>query len=325
MRTKLITLIALILSVLPVNAQEVAAQPYRSYFEGWYTNWFSKQVIGNQIFSDRLHSGGSFELIDGKEYREARYWQYGSDGDYLECYFLREDTGTGKLYFYDKYARTGYSAVEYVIADMSLEIGDKFYLPVDTRFDSGFEGVEQDETGYYTEVDSVFYDENDSENRKHIRTKLRHSVTGHVMEFIEGIGSSFGFFYQKNSAYMYGELVCYESGNSEWKNIQYWDEHYPGPEETRFNCTYTTLSLMDIPPVTAVSLDIQQSKQSLVIRSDTPVNGQAILYDLPGKIQLKVDITGNDVIQMQNISPGSYIFQVLDENKKTIITEKIIL
>jgi len=299
------------------------AQAYRSYFGETFTNWYSQEAIDNHIFADHLFCSSYVELIDEKEYQEVGYWMYSSNGDIGEHYYLREELETGTLYFYDKYAWTGYPAVEYVVATMDLELGDKFYFPTDTRFDNGFVGLEQDETGYYTEVDSVFYDENDTENRKHIRMKLKHPVTNHAMEFIEGIGSTFGFFYQKSGMPMYGELTCYENENGIWKNTQHWDEHYTGPDETRFDCIYTTL--VDIPSVSTVSLNIQQSKQTLIIRFHTQIIAQVILYDLQGRIQSKVDVMNNDVIQIRNIPSGSYVFQLTDENKKTIMVKKVIL
>jgi hypothetical protein len=300
------------------------AQTYRSYFGEEFTNWY--------IYNGRIDASGveihqvsdnNYIIINNKQYRKV------CDRNV----YLREESGTGKLYILIDY----YGDEEYLVSDMSLKLGDKFYLHFYTwigpdAFQWGYEGLEKDENGYYTFVDSVYYEE-DEYARKHIRTKLInynnmcytcYGGKDNPMEFIEGIGSNYGFYYLLNpigGAYYTHDLTCYETEAGLWKNIKYYDVHNIPIEYRECFWVQSIKSVEQELPI-----EIRQTQGKLNISFGFPITGEVILYNSLGKKQVQQNLLSEKavVFSLNGLSQGTYLLYVSDRNTGKKNVKKIV-
>ncbi len=288
------------------------AQNYQSYFGEVFTKWYSYHEISNAAFTYIFEvSSGDLTLINDKEYCIV------SDGNYIV--YMREEKDSGKLYFLNEFRNNG---EEFVISDMSLEKGDTVRFPdIDYWGPFGY-NLEQDETGYYTIVDSVYYEN----NRKHIQTELSHDFDLFPLKltFVEGVGPSFGFFYFiENWGVLYA-LNCYETDSLFWKNKEFWSDYYGWINpNTGTDCLVGYASINDPKP--KIDFTIEKQSGSINLLFEKPITAEIKLYDTLGRIVYSNAVSNNEKISISTIhfSPGTYILSIFDKNTITRHSEKI--
>lgn len=156
----------LILSLIFLLSSKVFSQ-YESVFGKESTRWNILFVSISVVYTDSL-----FYLKD-TIINEKMYKQIHSE---IQDYYIRESDDNSKVYMYNQ----KFPEEECLVMDLDLQ-------KLDTLF-----------VGYNLEqifiVDSVYY----KNNRKHIRFQnaVCHPFGTDQFEFIEGIGSNFGLFYQ---------------------------------------------------------------------------------------------------------------------------------
>ncbi len=211
------------------------AQPYRSYFGNEYTKWSVLAEIIAAVYTIECASRPDATIVidDVTYYKFAIIdmwpdtWSINVNDSYFDRYFLaskcylREDQTTGRLY-----VRTSSDMEEFIVSDMSLQVGDsiRLYVYEDMPFLAFNLGTVVYNDGIpYAVVDSVYY----ADGLKHIHTSAMFRASGEFLnlEFIEGIGSNLtpilNYRYYSESAWwgMYNNILCYE-------NETYW-KHYP--------------------------------------------------------------------------------------------------
>jgi hypothetical protein len=210
---------------------------------------------------------------------------------------------------------------------MSLEVGDKFRFPGWCYFiNDRWSNIEEDAEGYYTLVDSVYYqqDAGDEQARKHIRMQLKFDYFNDEaqLEFIEGIGPNSGFYhYLRPNEYILGtNLSCYETEAGLWKNIVYLTS-YPFLV-IRGDCVQDFGGINSVRQ--ELPIHIKQSESALEVSFENPVTGKLILYDAAGKIQLELNLLNNKAIKVPvgNLSVGNYILYVKDNNTGKVTAKK---
>jgi hypothetical protein len=292
---------------------------YRSYFGNEFTKWYIYlgliDASGTSIYQI---SDDNDVIINEKKYRKV------CDRNI----YLREESETGKLFI----LIDDYGDEEYLVSDMSLKLGDKFYLhfpaweyPYQERL--LYEGLEEDENGFYTVVDSVYYEEDESA-RKHIRTKLINydnmSELYNPMEFIEGIGSNYGFYYlfmPLQGVFYTHDLTCYETEAGLWKNNKFYDVRDIPIEYRECFMMQSVKSVEQELPV-----EIRQTQGKLNISFGFLITGEAILYNLLGKMQIQRNLSSEKtvVFSMNGLSQGIYFLYVSDRNTGKKNVKKIL-
>jgi hypothetical protein len=301
------------------------AQTYRSYFGEEFTKWY--------IYMGVIDASGSsiYEISDNKDViiNDKKYRKISDVNVYL-----REETEIGKLYI----LKDGYGDEEYLVSDMSLKLGDKFYMhfPAWEKpewFQGGYAGLEEDENGYYTIVDSVYYEE-DEYARKHIRTQLInydnmrctwcYDGKDNPMEFIEGIGSNYGFYYfliPLNGIFYSHDLTCYETEAGLWKNNMFFDVR---DTPTVYRECFLEQSIKSVEQ--ELPIEIRQTQGKLNISFGFPVTGEVILYNSLGKKQVQQNLLSEKtvVFSLNGLSQGIYLLYVSDRNTGKKNVKKIV-
>ena len=305
------------------------SQPYRSYFGKEFTRWYVFGSFYDIGMTDMYETLNIDTIIDDKVYKKAFYSIY-SYSIYFEEHdmCMREETETGRLYVREY----GPDGKEHLVSDMSLLVGDTFRLTSpfveDYLGSSLFRGIEKDEAGYYTLIDSVYY----KEDRKHIRTQIYLKgwlyVEDYHLEFIEGIGSSFGFNYYvlhpmfPNYLELY--LTCYETEDLLWKNLDFWhEEKIPNlGSDCFYNYDASGIESADKKHI----LKMKQEADNITLSFEDAISGRIVLYDLLGKALIATEIQNEDtvIIPLWKIPQGNYLLCVFDKSTgKILAREKI--
>ncbi|MEI6765412.1 MAG: T9SS type A sorting domain-containing protein [Bacteroidota bacterium] len=190
-----VIIIMLLLTVLYANGQ-----PYASLFGNVKTSWNVAYFLNSETtITDSLVACND-TMMNGYTYKYIRDYGYMNlDG------FLREDTATGRAWFLDKSAQPR----EYLIMDLSLNVGDTFIIPhcyypadsvciVDSVVYAGGKKI------VYLSSSAVLYNDG-------------------VLAFIEGIGPNTGINFQQFQASAYHPpaslLLCaYKDGVQSYAN-----------------------------------------------------------------------------------------------------------
>lgn len=114
--------------------------------------------------------------------------------------YIREETTEGKAWFMGTIeTMSGIDTVEYLVMDLSLEVGDEFII-------HGAWG----ETSIST-IDSVYY----MTGQKHVRTTFHYWSNDHPLTFIEGVGTNYGLSYMHDHYNMCPCLISIEKDADE--------------------------------------------------------------------------------------------------------------
>lgn len=163
----------------------VSFAQYQSLFGTESTSWdMSEWDVG--IFGEhpylQVYYASIDTLINGHIYKKISPG-YVPPYDDLYASYLREDTIEGKAWSINRMDSP--TEQEFLIMDLSLEVGDTFAISDGTHYPDVF---------FDLIVDSVYYDE----GRKHIRFNFD-IFTGEPFTMIEGVGTNIGTFYQPYS------------------------------------------------------------------------------------------------------------------------------
>ena len=150
---------------------------YQSLFGEESTSWnMSEWAFG--IFEEFPHLqifyARADTIINGKTYKKIS--PYAAPYDDIDASYLREDTIEGKAWCLRR--ETG--GEEFLIMDLSLEVGDTFAISDGHHYPGGY---------FYPVVDSVYY----YEGRKYVRLDF---LSDEKLQMIEGVGTNIGTFYQ---------------------------------------------------------------------------------------------------------------------------------
>jgi hypothetical protein len=204
--------------------------------------------------------------------------------------FLREDSILGKAWFFDTY-----SNMEYLVMDLSLNLGDTFNL-----YD--FSSV-----AYPYIVDSVFY----VNGKKHVRINAWSSLCGpyEQITFIEGSGTTAGFTYQR---YLSGSsvpsyMLCHnKDGIKENGNILFMDTCSVcsvGNEE--LNSDLTLVKVFPNPTFDELNIVIKNTSSNTFWLSIYNLLGEQIIYQ---------QISNSTNINVLSLNKGVYFAVISDNN-----------
>ncbi|MEJ6588894.1 MAG: T9SS type A sorting domain-containing protein [Crocinitomicaceae bacterium] len=193
----------LLLSVIFIGFSTPLISQYQSVFGNESTKWESPfcnldiaEIQQRVSFEDTIISNLVYQRIGSPIGAAVIYSLTPNSGNGL----ARENPDDGQVWYtgvIDSFQ--GYDTVEYLIMDLSLELGDNF-----TVF--GAWG----ETDIST-VDSVYY----MFGLKHVRTTYQHWSNDQSLTFIEGVGTNYGLSYMHDHYNMCPCLISIEKDNDE--------------------------------------------------------------------------------------------------------------
>ena len=246
---------------------------------------------------------GKETIIDDNEYYTLidTSYEVGRIGIVNNFYFIREDSSHNKVYYL--YARD-YKRREILLYDFGIKKDSIFKM---TIFDNQNELHPFDtiNKSAVIEIDSVIY----------YGVKRKRIKFDNNMEWIEGIGSKFGFIYDYQAS-SYNEtlprflLLCFKQNDViKYKNDFDYDCIYTGPKESIETSEDYNLEIYPNPV----------SNRILTIRSNKVIKSIEI-FNLCGiKIGNFSPNSNSYVIQLTNFQKGLYIIKVNDIFKKIIV------
>ena len=332
MKTKPIIKIATLAILLIAGAGIIPAKAqYQSFFGDSLTVYY---VQGMGV--SKGTSTEDFENIGGNTYD---YWLYTRDTvninghRYYRFYsdhwkYLREDTATGRIYRYNPDDEE-----EILTCDMSLSVGDTFWMPfnksyyydsrpvpivVDTiYFVNGLKTI-QFRTIY--ECGSVWsIDDPTMPCPSLFGVEVHH----HPIIFVEGIGPNFSPFGWLNDAFedCYGscftgeqELHC---GYAHWNPFllcMYKDGEFVFMSDERIGCWQdNNVSIQENQPL-PFSIYPNPANTTLTVESDSPVR-EITIYDLTGRTMMTVENCPSPAtINVISLPRGIYLIHAVTDN-----------
>jgi len=216
-----------------------------------------------------------------------------------EPWFLRESTDKSKVYLYSP----NLSESEFLVSDLTLQKSDTFFI-----------GVNKSDT---LVVDSVFT----MDSRKHIQFNYEiEFVPGKVkFEFIEGVGSNFGLFYQGIEPYYIGQrhyLLCaYKNGILDYSNIAFNGQcniTWTGIESNESN---RKLKVFPNPSKGQLTIDVEDINTKFI---------DVYIYNSNGLLIQTIKKTYSPVnISMDKFPSGLYFFSLHINNE--VINDKFLI
>ena len=188
--------------------------------------------------------------------------------------YAREDLEFGKAWFAGTVeSAQGIDTVEYLIMDLSLELGDEFII---YEF-GGFENI--------VYVDSVYF----FNGLKHVRTTHQFWSNDDPLTFIEGVGTNYGIGYMHNYLNM---CPCLISINKD-VNLVY----------TNFDCQPDIVGTTDLSVESSIIISPNPSSDYITIQTDllgftyqiTNLKGEEVLKGKSISSSLKLDVSGLDM------------------------------
>ena len=287
MKIYVLFILILVLSVTNAFSQ------YKSVFGEQSTQWNLLNEIPDAIETDSVYIMKD-STINGTVYKAVKSYLRGS------IYFLRESEDNSKVFYFNPQL----SDKEFKVLDLTLEKTDTFKI----RGDNDVSIV----------VDSIY----DKDGLKHIRFDFLIEIIGSKehFEFIEGIGSNFGLFYQGISidqiAEMHYLLCTYKDGAHVYNN-----------NSKRFNgqCKVFMTNINGNQLCQEVLVYPNPANQILKLKAkdiSQPFNLK--IYDFKGLIMKKVsDIACSETIDVSNLPVGIYFYKL--DFKDYVIYDKLII
>ena len=300
-------IIPLTLFILFVFNLELHSQ-YQSLFGLNNTSW---KIITTNMWepgTDSLRIG-SDTLINGLQYKQiiSDYIVYNPQHIHG---FLREDTITGRAWYkgwYSSFTNNG-DSTERLIVDMSLTVGDSFYVAPYPPFPL--------DTGWLI-VDSVYY----LFGRKHIQfMDSTASYWGGKLKFIEGIGPNLGIQYLSENLNTNPYLLCSYKDNVEIYSNN--NPHFNGCNlitDILQNNTYgkQKVKIFPIPASDEITMDLNlysnYSKLSIYLFDDMGKKIRKIIPNFP-----------NTTINTKDTNEGIYFINISDSDI-LLQTNKIVI
>ena len=260
------------------------SQPFESPF-GTTTTFNNLRIIADGLNTDSIFSNRDTTLLT----HDYKIFISSLSGD---KYFLRSETDSSKIYQY-------IDEREYLVMDLNLSLGDTFNIYYRPE-------ITVDEIV----VDSVFT----INNKKHIRFNfLVNAIANEKLEFIEGVGTNIGLFYQHCFLSEFDQrwyLLCsYKDGINNYKNQS---------EIFKDKCNVNELlkiNLINKPH--DVSLFPNPVKDLLNVKISNSCSDKYIidLIDFNGRQILSQQYFANEIqINISNLSKGVYLLKIRDEN-----------
>lgn len=240
-------------------------------------------------------------------------------------FYLREDTASGKLYYY-----CASSDKERLWCDMSLQVGDTFYCPLNVEY-GGFGYFDAGTIYPYFVVDSIDYVNSKkiiyfsmSEWFSHIAIYYSDSKTYHRLQlkFIEGIGPLYGPATAKSFHYG-GEchhtiLLCLHKDDT----LTFMTNPILGCEQEG----YLPSNNIKEPKNLKLKLTLNQENTRLTIELPAELEnkqGNIYIMDIVGCMLYNKALNSNSqVIDVSNFNSGVYI--VSFQNKKYRFSNKFV-
>ncbi|MEI7676831.1 MAG: T9SS type A sorting domain-containing protein [Bacteroidales bacterium] len=284
---------------------------YKSVFGSKSTSWNQYVPGGNSISTDSLLVTGD-TIIDSKNYKiiGKKYGQ--SDWILRDIFYLYETPDHSKVYqqFPEKWNST-MKKREFLVMDLNLKVNDLFRLEGD---------------GYIADssrVDTIYYDD---QRRKHIRflttidCRLSGSYTLERFEFIEGVGTNFGLFYQGfNNFFSLTDnsyLLCAHHNDS----VTYYGK------QSKNQCSYFYTALKEIKQTQSVLVSFDKLSNQLIIKSTNGAEQDLAiaLYSANGTLLKRIDeVALPAAVSLNNLSNGVYIVSL--KTATSIVNRKIVI
>ncbi|HNW96961.1 MAG TPA: T9SS type A sorting domain-containing protein [Bacteroidales bacterium] len=280
------------------------SQPYESIYGKKSTEW--------AIFSEGFttYETNTFTIccdttINSKPYNKIVLINSNNCLSPQRCYFISEDTTSGKVWFYDSGLEK-----EYLVMDLSLNIGDTFKL---------------NPYAFYPQADSIAIV--DSVYSKNGNKIIRINYLNHLpanqekLTFIEGVGPNFSVLFQANY-YIYNpprQLLCAsKDGKYVYKN----KINISSFEDT---CFYVIVNIKETNVNTQIKTFPNPLKEELNINFSEPYEGDFIIYNSLGCIEKNESLknTLNYRTDIRTLKKGIYYIQFL--NNKISIIKKIVI
>jgi hypothetical protein len=279
-------------------------QSYQSFFGAHTTKYHIFTPLTcyvskiDSIDTDLLGCGGTFDYLitkgDTVMIGDTVYYNVGA--------YIREDTIKGQLFRYIKELNR-----EFLVCDMSLNIGDTFRLPKYVEDDWGYYQYYYREEGEEIVVDSVAYI-----NGKKviyfsgIKDSPHYDITGwhrhyYFLTFIEGIGPTYGpFGYIYTSERYLSVLLCVEKDDTL--------THITSP---LLGCYQSAASIENLKTNPILLFPNPASdKIQLELNGKEFVNGTILIIDPIGQVVYSNVLTSMQaIIPITHLSSGIYVLQ----------------
>ncbi len=253
---------------------------YQSYFGQETTLWNAVGAFYDCPWENYLIRIAGDTVVDQRNYKKAEYsdvyWRGGYDENRVPEYdfLLREDRSTGRLW-----GRYTDEEEDFLIADMSLSIGDTFYMR---------------ETYSYSVITFIVQDTYTVDSRRTIVLN-DNTYYGESLIFVEGIGcSDMGSL--RTGFGLSGPLVCCHKDGE----LVY---HHPVQGFPENDCI-----------VRAVGIDDVEADNTKVYSHD----GRIVVEGADGETVRIYDITGRAVHNETLLPTGVYIVKVGDRHARKV-------
>lgn len=270
-----------IISAFCFFSQNGTAQNYKSIFDSIPENTTWDIILYG--YCDAVCSD-SFDIIGDSIINAETYQELAGLG------FLREDTVAGKTWMFDPNWNE-----EYLIMDLSLTVGDTFYL-----YDYWNNPV-------VTTVDSVQL----INGLKHIWLHQEGNICGffYPLEFVEGSGPNVGFNYQRWLPINSFMLCQHKNGVKTLGNTLFFDACYVcvgGLKETNIE----RIQLFPSPANDVLNVLFAGELQQAAL----------CVFDQFGRIQLEIPNWNNQqqVVSISSLKPGIYFVSIKDKELESV-------
>ncbi len=293
---KKIVLLALsVVWTFVVHGQDTTG--YRSFFGQESTMWNCVSAdIDSEPWNHLLRVGGD-TIIGDKLYKRIEYsfvlWEYGYDEDRDSTYdfYLREEPVGGKLW-----CRLHNRDSEFLIADMTLSVGDSFYFydRIHGR-DSVLRVVRR--------IDTI-------DSRKKI-------VFSDRLCFVEGVGCTnlidYSGIYSYSDYFYYSEIICCHHDNNLIYHFSWWNP------ELDVDCVIHEVGIDAPEALSAFRLYPNPCRDWI------KVDGEGIksmrIYNAQGLLE-KSETNNSGIINVSDLPAGVYVLRIF--SRDSIIDKKII-
>ncbi|MBN1599879.1 MAG: T9SS type A sorting domain-containing protein [Bacteroidales bacterium] len=269
----------------------IYSQEYESVFGSESTSWNLFNELNDGFDTDSVYVIKD-TLINSNTYKEIKKSKYGWH------WYIRENADKSKVYLYSP----NLSDSEFLVMDLNLEKNDIFII-----------GYEEDTAV----VDSVFH----INDKKHILFdyELFIATGNEKLEFIEGVGTNFGLFYQGFDKYgisMFHYLLCaFKNEERTYSNTAFEGE-----------CYIFWTPIHDIVGENFVKIYPNPASDKITIELGVS-NSQELflmLYNSSGILIDKISQTSNKIeINTNNKPAGLYFFTVFIDG--VVITDKFLI
>lgn len=280
-----------ILFLLILFSNNIWAQ-YESVFGTETTSWHLFQELSDGFDTDSIF------IVKDTIINELSYKTVSNP--YGELWFLREAEDNSKVFFYSPNRNDS----EYIVLDLTLQKSDTLLI-----------GVNNTDTLL---VDSVYT----IDNMKHIRFNYLIEFAGgsEYLEFIEGVGTNFGLFYQGIDPMYIAQrhyLLCsYKNAGLYYTNSS---EYFSG------QCEVVWTGIPNLNESNNPKVFPNPARETINFQLDDYWGNVVLhIFDSKGSLIKKVqEITNLMVVNLTDFPPGLYFYSL--QSDKQIINNKFII